>query len=126
MVAALATGGCGSGFAPAEGVVTLDGKPLANATVVFQAPERPLATARTDTAGRYRVETGSIEGIKPGEYRVAVAAYRSFKGSDEDAPELAVPEKYVQPDSSGLSAVIGKWANRELNFELTTESVTSN
>jgi hypothetical protein len=125
-LAVLAMGGCGSEFSPAEGVVTLNGAPLANATVVFQSPARPLATAKTDNEGCYRVETGSIEGIKPGEYRVAVTAYRKCEGyNDDNAPELAVPEKYVQPETSGLTAVIISGSNRGVNFDLTTQEVTT-
>lgn len=108
--------------------MTLDGAPLPDATVVFQAPNRPLATARTDHTGHYTAETGSIRGIKPGKYRVGIAAYREFvEGHDEEtAPDLAIPEKYAQPDSSGLTAVIVNGPNRGINFDLTTDEVSSN
>ncbi len=105
--------------------MTLDGLPLANATVVFQAPDRPLATAKTDSTGHYFAETGSINGIKPGEYRVGIAAYQKFDGrEDESAPDLAIPEKYVQPDSSGLTAVIVRGSNSGVNFQLTTDAIS--
>lgn len=111
--------GCGSsGFSSTEGVVTLDGQPLANATVMFQSPNMPMATARTNQDGKYRVETGGTKGIKPGEYSVTVAAYAKGKNGGERAPNLIIPQRYLQPETSGLKAEIGSGTNRDVNFEL--------
>jgi hypothetical protein len=55
--------GCGGvKYVPVSGVVTLDGKPLANAMVLFQ----PIgdqggvgSTAKTDSEGRYKLEAST-------------------------------------------------------------------
>ena len=65
--------GCGPSrpaLLPAEGLVTLDGKPLADAAVAFQpkAGGRP-ASARTDASGRFKVGTYTPrDGALPGEH----------------------------------------------------------
>ncbi len=115
--------GCGSSeFSTVEGTVTLDDQPLPKATVVFSAPNMPLATAKTDANGAYRVETGSIEGMKPGQYTVTIAAYAEPQGGDGDAaPRLAVPKRYLDKQASGLSADISQGPNRNVDFALTSD-----
>jgi hypothetical protein len=70
----LTTVGCGKRLAKVEGVVTLDGKPLAGATVSFvPAGEGRAATGRTGTDGSFRLTTfRTDDGALPGEYRVVV------------------------------------------------------
>lgn len=116
-----AAAGCGREYSPAEGTITLDGTPLSGATVIFQSPDLPLATARTNKTGHYQVETGGAQGVMPGEYVVTIAAYQKSKaGMDDTAPNLAIPKKYLQPQSSGLKAVIVDGANRNVDFDLKT------
>jgi len=72
-IVAAAVGGCSSRTAnypplgQVSGVVTLDSKPLAGASVLFQPPKGRGSTAHTDRDGRYRlvftpVATGAIVG----------------------------------------------------------------
>ena len=113
--------GCGSSeYSSAEGVVTLDGSPLADATVVFISPGRPLATARTNPDGKYSMETGSVEGIKPGEYAVTVTAFQKAQNG-KPIPKLSTPEKYSKAESSDLKAVIEAGKSHDINFDLSAK-----
>lgn len=71
----VAVSGCGGDtLVPVEGIVTLDGKPVEGATVVFvpdNAPGRP-AQAFTDADGRFQLSTVSQRGAQPGTYKVLV------------------------------------------------------
>ncbi|HEX6985255.1 MAG TPA: carboxypeptidase regulatory-like domain-containing protein, partial [Planctomycetaceae bacterium] len=59
------------GGVPVSGTVTLKGRPLAGATVTFVAEDGAAATAKTDDAGRYRIDFGP-EGLRPGAYTPVV------------------------------------------------------
>ena len=115
----IALAGCGnSDLVSVEGLVTLDGEPLADAVVVFIAPDRPCATARTNMDGEFNMETGSAEGIKPGEYSVSVTAFQKSKKTGKPIPKLAIPEKYSKPESSELTAVVGSRGNDDILLAL--------
>lgn len=70
--------GCGSGDqVSVEGVITLDGQPLAGAQVTFDQPElgpkeNKGYIGRTDDQGHYvlRPMRGEDSGVSPGKYRV--------------------------------------------------------
>jgi hypothetical protein len=75
----LGVGGC-SKFAPVEGVVLLDGEPLAGVTVMF-VPTETLpgrggprqANALTNSEGHFRLETVNKIGAIPATYKVMVS-----------------------------------------------------
>jgi hypothetical protein len=78
---ALLAAGCSRGpqFAQVEGIVTLDGKPLADVEVVFLPdPEKgnfgPHSTAYTDEDGRFRMycEKSAAAGVVLGPQRVII------------------------------------------------------
>jgi hypothetical protein len=91
-VAFASSAGCGGGgLAPLEGKVTLDGKPLAGATVSF-LPTRgggpgPFV-AETDDSGAFAL--GTVErprqGAEPGEYFVYIITVKSDPTLMENAP----------------------------------------
>lgn len=108
---AFLTLGCARGpeYAPVSGRVTLDGKPLAGASVVFQ----PVAVAgfdaggfgssgKTDADGRYTLRVAGPtdrDGAFLGKHRVSVTTRttESAPGSDEITPTKGgekVPAKY--------------------------------
>jgi hypothetical protein len=79
--------GCGGGTVPVEGRVTLDEKPLANATVVL-SPVRGTGpgpfTGRTDADGRFKLEDSDNQGGPvPGEYMLMIATVMSAPDADE-------------------------------------------
>lgn len=94
VIAALAAG-CGKDgpeLASVEGVVVLDGQPLADATVLFTpvAAGRPSA-ALTDASGHYElIYTGDRDGALPGEHTVRVS---TFVGGDPDSGRVGAPER---------------------------------
>jgi len=69
--------GCGSksDIAPVTGVVTVDGKPVAGAQVLFTSPNRRPAAGETDAKGRYVLSTHETgDGAAVGSYTVTVTA----------------------------------------------------
>jgi hypothetical protein len=77
---AVTIGGCGSRnaiqVAPTEGVVLLDGKPMAGVSVVFrQTGLSMVASDKTDAEGRFQLSTyGDFDGAPVGECVATVAA----------------------------------------------------
>jgi hypothetical protein len=121
--------GCGPSrpaLLPAEGVVTLDGKPLANAALVFQpkAGGRP-ASARTDASGRFRMGTYTPQdGVLPGEHAVTITAIESIgpPPAPGSQPEFrwVTPKRYSRADASGLSATVAA-GSKTFTFDLSSQ-----
>jgi len=87
--------GCGESVAPGRGVpvsgtVTMEGKPLADADIMF-TNDTFVGVAKTDAEGRYRL----VQGALPGNNRVSVSKYEGGQG-----PALASP----QPEADGMDA----------------------
>ncbi|MBN9119614.1 MAG: carboxypeptidase regulatory-like domain-containing protein [Planctomycetes bacterium] len=100
-------------FAPVEGTVTRNGKPLPRAQVIFYADEEsggPRATGLTDEAGKFRLATDDgKEGAPVGRHRVCVldtnaAAERLGLLAKHGPPDGA--GKGVQPKAAGKSAPV--------------------
>ena len=86
-----ACAGCGGGpkTYKVDGIVTLDGKPLAGATVAFmpQAEDGHLARGLTDQDGKFQLSTfGTNDGAVRGEYKVTVIK----EGTSGPAPEAGM------------------------------------
>jgi hypothetical protein len=87
--------GCGGKYkmAPVSGTITLDGKPLADATVSFTpqatGSEAPASTGKTDQSGKYTLSLVSDEtnGAIIGNHRVVIA--KSFESSSD----IATPDE---------------------------------
>ncbi len=124
VVVGLIMAGCGSGvtLVPVTGVVTLDGRTVEDAAVMFvPAGENLLpATGKTDAAGKFTLKTNGKDGAMPGDYTVTVTAVKvsgigteaggvsgtvSAQGYKE---EWLVPQGYSNPKSSGLSHPVRK------------------
>ncbi len=62
------------GLVPVTGKVTLDGKPLAGAQVVFvpNGTKGRAASAACDAEGNYALITNTDKGVMPGSYKVQV------------------------------------------------------
>jgi len=134
--------GCGGGakFSTelVEGVVTLDGEPLADAAVTFSpatGSEGTTATGKTDASGKYVLTAmqGGKDGggTTVGKYNISVfkeAATKTYtqqeieKASNDGVSldmgyKLLVPQKYTSVTKSGLTAEIVKGKNT-VNLEL--------
>jgi predicted small lipoprotein YifL len=113
VISAMGCGQSGPEFAPAAGVVTLDGQPLAEAGVMFTPIQGgPVASATTDADGRFELRTLSHDGAIVGEHQISIT-----KGRTEEKwiPNATVPlirfvselpDKYARRESSGLSAKV--------------------
>jgi hypothetical protein len=101
----LLAAGCGGrppAIVPAEGVVTVNGKPLANAEVEFVPMAKGLgaqyiATAITDEQGRYSLRCNGREGACACENRVVVRdppTPEAGRGQSAEAQKEAARFKY--------------------------------
>jgi hypothetical protein len=151
---AVAISGCpgGEGVLDTEyvkGVVTLDGTPVPEATVMFvpvTEGQGPSATGRTDANGVYTltaVDTGEATaeteaGTLPGEYYVGVIKSVSEAPMSEEEAEAkgvkyvaptpgqepkvthVVPQRYNDPKKSGLKVTV-KAGDNDIPIKLTSE-----
>ena len=90
--------GCGGGSSNApelgyvEGTVTLEGTPLAGATLTFQPEEGRPSTGTTDEKGDFELlYTSSEYGAKIGKHRVTITTYN--EGGEDDPDDKPQPEK---------------------------------
>ncbi len=135
-------------LAPASGRVTLAGAPVAGATVSFQpvAGGRPCS-GLTDSDGVYRITSyEENDGAPVGEHRVVIIkiagagasapaeaapaedpslSLSTMEGPGEDGqpprqPETQylVPQKYSNPETSGLTVNVPDGGSDTLNFDL--------
>lgn len=115
--------GCGgpANVASVTGTVTLDGQPLADATVTFVPVEASgtLSRGTTDAVGRYQlVYDSSYNGAAIGEYTVSISTFSSGL-PDADPPQPKIPEKVPAKynlNSELKAAVTG--GRNELDFAL--------
>ncbi|HVV99995.1 MAG TPA: carboxypeptidase-like regulatory domain-containing protein [Planctomycetaceae bacterium] len=101
LLTGLAMAGCGGGgdsvkLAPAEGTVSYQGSPLADATVMFVPEKGPIATGFTDLDGHFTLATGSRRGVAVGPAKVSITA-GGPPGSDRpEPPPLPKTEEEAQ------------------------------
>ncbi len=116
--------GCGSGgpdIARVEGVITMDGKPLPKASVVFVPQGGRPSVGETDANGKYQLEfSGGRKGSIPGPSRVEINTFQE-KGYEPDGtvipgvPEM-VPAKYNRNTTLEFNVESGK--TNIANFDL--------
>ncbi len=125
--------GCGDGgprLVPVTGVVTLDGKPVAEAGVLFKPAgpgDLPPATATTDAEGKFSLATLNKPGAALGEYQVSVVKNKTTNvgefgavGPGGPKVEWVVPQRYGIPENSGLKATVTE-KDREFKFDLSSK-----
>lgn len=117
---------------PVRGQVTLDGKPVANATIVFKPVDaskfkwREQPQAKSDAEGRFTVFTyESNDGAPAGDYRVGIAilAAAEDEGSDQvrrDTSAPKIPPRYGDAATSGLTAKVEAKPTELPPFELSS------
>ncbi len=93
--------GCGnnSNLAPVEGTVTMDGKPLQAASIIFINGQSSPSGARTDEKGFYKLSYSDTEdGAVPGKNIVRISTAQGSNITEEGKPVPArtetVPTKY--------------------------------
>ena len=110
---------------PVEGVVTLDGKPLASATVTLRrtdgAASEGIYLAETDAEGKYRLAHvhGGSPGAPSGNYSVFIKSVKPPPGANETIklPPERVPGKW-RDGSQTIDIPPG--GTTEANFAITT------
>jgi len=130
----LVIAGCGGPSGPdlveCSGTVTFKGDPLAGATVTFMVPNSPIAMGVTGSDGKFVITTGGRPGAPVGDAKVGVvkitaaqeamqtaspddmrkmaetAMAKGNKSQTYEMPKSEIPEKYTNPQSSGLTATI--------------------
>ena len=132
-----AAGGCKPGAnrpktVPVSGSVTLQGVPVAGATVSFQATDGSRSSVGiTDAAGRYELTTFVRgDGAVPGDYKVAITKITQdvVESTTADGkyeppmgpippPKNELPAKYDSTEKSGLKATVSSGPNTA-DFEL--------
>jgi len=123
-----AVGGCSEGvkLAPVSGVITYQGKPVPNASVLFSPEKGPMAFGKTDANGRYTLKTPSVgEGAVLGKHGVSITAnqvsgvYSEFSpdGGGTATTKWIIPEKYATSSTSGLSVIVSTEKN-DYSFNL--------
>lgn len=126
----LLTGCRPSEFQYVEGVITLDGVPVAGATVTFRPRKKGGMTAAgmSDATGRYRLNPlrgKDGAGAMVGEYDVSVMKTREPGDGGtflvrEGAIEYVTPPGYADVVTSGLTATIkpGRNTGESVSFDL--------
>jgi hypothetical protein len=132
-LAAVAALGCGREFAPVSGKVTLNGQPVAGATVVFQPIARegsidagPGSVGTTNDKGEYTLtaDTGQ-KGAVVGKHRVMISSLGVKPGSEggdqRGGPPLEnrLPGVYNDADTS-LTFDVPAGGTNKADFPLTT------
>ncbi len=108
--------GCGSGVssrvpvAPAKGQITYDGKPIANALVIFHPlnPDKdaPKPRAKVESDGSFVVETyDSKDGAPVGDYAVTIEWWLT-SGKGDEPPTNRLPGRFARTASSGVKVTI--------------------
>lgn len=130
--------GCGSSDLrqptyPVSGSITIDDKPLADATIVFHAVDKAkfkwqeLPQGKTDASGKFTIftyETG--DGAPAAEYNVGIALLEpvSDDGGDQvkhNKNQVKLPSKYSDPSKSGLKATVEAKATELPTFKLSSK-----
>jgi hypothetical protein len=142
LVAAIS--GCGSGHpqtVPVSGVVTYQGQPVAGAQVSFLAEGAARAGyGTTDDAGKFQLSTyGANDGAVLGSHTVTIvkptetvtgagmspddpdagyAAAMAQAAQGGSAVKGVLPDKYANPNTSGLTADVTQAGPNEFTFAL--------
>lgn len=125
LVSALA--GCGGNSAeliPVTGQVLLDGEPLTTGAVITTPEKGRGAQGQIDENGNFELTTRDLgAGAVVGHHSVAVVAHEELgQGGPESPKRPLVPEKYMNPQTSGLSLdVQAGETSKEVIYELSSE-----
>lgn len=150
LVIGCSDGGVGGGdrksVYPVKGKITMNGAPVAGATVTFSPQsEQPVAYGRTNSSGEYALTTyDANDGAAEGEYVVLVSksvsasssessgqsmhdamtagasgggAHGGGSGQAEESGSL-LPEKYSSQADSGLKATVSSSGDNNFDFDL--------
>jgi hypothetical protein len=110
-----------------RGKISYKGEPLPSGMIVFtpdasRGGSGPLACADVQPDGTYELRSEEGPGVPPGWYRVAVVAVEASapttEGQGFTIPKSLLPEKYRDPEVSGLSCEVKAARENTINFNL--------
>jgi hypothetical protein len=113
--------GCGGDLGRVSGVVTLDGKPLPEATVEFQPKLGSPSYGETDRNGRYELlYTPDRPGAEIGEHQVRISTYKVIPDGDDriELPEK-IPASYNENSKVVREVVPGR---QTIDFRIETKT----
>jgi hypothetical protein len=120
-LAACLIAGCSKNAAtacyPVEGTVVYQGKPLAEAMVVFHPLANPASAkvvAFTDSAGKFQLATRqSGDGVPAGKYGITVELRAPQMIGEETtrSGRNLLPARYAKPETSGLEFTVESTRN---------------
>lgn len=127
-VCAAGLSGCGSSgpeMGRVYGKVSFNGKPVTKGTVSFvtTSPDGRNATGAIGEDGSYTLQTENPgDGALLGDYKVGLVSrdevVLDYIPAKRVPPKRLIPEKYENPNTSGLTAKVESGSNTK-NFELT-------
>jgi hypothetical protein len=117
---------------PVSGTLTYKGQPLESYQVSFVPTDgRRAAVGTTDATGRFKMGTNAMgDGAPPGTHKVTVVWVppTPADGAGLDAPiddpallpkpKVAIPEKYANADTSGLTQEVPAGGLNDLKIDL--------
>jgi hypothetical protein len=125
VVVVAAAAGCGSSgpeIAYVTGRVTMDGKPLPNATVVFIPENGRPAGARTDENGEYVLNfTEGRQGAIPGKNAIRITTLREAEQDENGKTVLPASPETIPPEyntNSTLTFTVEPGKRNVANFDL--------
>lgn len=113
--------GCGRRevLGPVSGRVTLAGEPVKQGYVIFRNDDKGVhMMAEVDDHGEYRVSMAAGYGLPLGDYRVYLSPpvpevpFGPAKAPPQASEVEKFPEKYLQPETSGLALTVKRGENR--------------
>jgi hypothetical protein len=110
--------GGSAGLTRVTGEVKLNGQPLKSGTITFMPVSGTTSSTGEIKDGRYSLGTTTPgDGAPAGEYKVSVTAWEKLPTMTE-AGVPAVPEKYMNADTSGLTAKVESQRSQTIDFDL--------
>ena len=116
---------------PVSGSVTFQGRPLEGYRVVFMPTDgRRPASGITDAAGKFTLGTNTADdGAPPGQSKVSFAWASPALGEPGQEtiadtpdklpkPKVKIPDKYTNPETSGITHDVPARGQKDLKFEL--------
>ncbi|QDU09259.1 hypothetical protein [Gimesia aquarii] len=108
-------------LAEVTGTITLDGKPLRKANIVFEPQEvsdkgrRRASSASTEADGSYRLQyNADATGAALGNHKVTIM---KMSDNPDEAGKHLIPPKYADSANSGLTAEVTQGENK-FDFDL--------
>ena len=125
-VLSLLTAGCGSSYSlgTVTGTVTLDGKPLPQATVTFSRGQGRMSVGTTDEQGRYKLlYTVNQQGAEPGTHTVSITTQIDAVSGEGDLAAVKGRKEVLPPrynEKTELTAEVKRGSNT-IDFPLSSK-----